>query len=260
MPTILEEIVATKQKEIASSRKSVSEQQLQRSIADAPPIRDFFSALASQESIALIAEVKKASPSAGILRTDFNPRQIAKIYCSHGATCLSVLTDSPYFQGSLENLSAIRKDISVPLLRKDFILDQYQLLEARAYGADAVLLIAECLDDCNLKNLFNRTIDLGMTPLVEVYERENLERVLSIGATLIGINNRNLHDFTTNIDHVLKLRSEIPDDCLVVGESGIRTREDVQRLEAGKVDAMLVGESLIRSENIGNAVDILLGN
>ena len=260
MSTILEKIIATKREEIASSREKVCDDQLRAAVNNAPPIRNFFSALAAVKSIALIAEVKKASPSAGILREDFDPEQIADIYCSHGATCLSVLTDSVYFQGSLQHLSAIRSHATIPLLRKDFILDEYQLLEARAFGADAVLLIAECLDDCSLRSLFNRTIDLGMTPLVEVYERENLERVLSIGATLIGINNRNLHDFTTNLDHVLKLREEIPAECLVVGESGIRTREDVVRLEAGKIDAMLVGESLIRSEDIGAAVDTLLGN
>ena len=159
---------------------------------------------------------KDQRASAGVLCKNFDPQRIANIYCNHGAACLSVLTDGPHFQGSLEDLSAVRQSVTIPVLRKDFILDRYQLLEARIAGADAVLLIAECLNDSDLQNLFNETFELGMTPLVELYERTNLERVLAIGAKLIGINNRNLQDFTTNIDHVLQMRHDIPDDCLVV--------------------------------------------
>src|SRR4051812_48684214 len=153
----------------------------------APPVRDFFAPLAAGGSIKLIAEVKKASPSKGVIRQDFDPAAIARIYEAAGASCISVLTDEPYFQGSLECLCQVRAAVGVPLLRKDFILESYQLLEARVAGADAVLLIAECLDDCNLRKLHNETLELGMTPLVEFYDPENLSRVLAAGAQLVGV-------------------------------------------------------------------------
>jgi indole-3-glycerol phosphate synthase len=222
-------------------------------------VRDFFAPLAADGPIKLIAEVKKASPSVGLIRADFDPVAIAQIYEQHGASCLSVLTDVPYFQGSLDYLRAVRAAVGIPVLRKDFIIDSYQLLEARAAGADAVLLIAECLDDCNLRKLFNETLELGMTPLVELYEPANLSRVLEAGATLIGINNRNLHTFEVDLEHTLRLRREVPQDCVLVGESGIKNRDDAMRLEAGGVNAILVGESLMRQKNISSAVDELLG-
>jgi indole-3-glycerol phosphate synthase len=207
----------------------------------------------------LIAEIKKASPSKGVIREDFDPVAIARVYEAHGATCLSVLTDEPHFQGKLEYLTAVRAAVELPVLRKDFILDRYQLLEARAAGADAVLLIAECLDDCSLRSLHNAALELGLIPLVELYEPANLERVLTAGAVLIGINNRNLHTFEVDLDHTLRMRAQIPADHVVVGESGIATREDALHLERGGVQAMLVGESLMRAADIGAAVDALLG-
>jgi indole-3-glycerol phosphate synthase len=258
MPTILDKIVQTKRTEIARARATVSESELRARIVDAPPVRDFFAALAAEGPIKLIAEVKKASPSVGLIRADFEPVAIARIYEVHGATCISVLTDEPHFQGHLSFLTAIRAAIGLPVLRKDFILDSYQLLEARAAGADAVLLIAECLDDCNLRKLFNETCELGMTPLVELYEPTNLPRVLEAGATLIGVNNRNLHTFEVDLEHTIRIRREVPDDCLLVGESGIKTRADVEKLSAAGVDAILVGESLMRESDIGAAVDRLL--
>jgi indole-3-glycerol phosphate synthase len=258
MPTILDKIVQTKRTEIARARETVSESELRARIVDAPPVRDFFAALAAEGPIKLIAEVKKASPSVGLIRADFDPVAIARIYEVHGATCISVLTDEPHFQGHLSYLTAIRAAIGLPVLRKDFILDSYQLLEARAAGADAVLLIAECLDDCNLRKLFNETCELGMTPLVELYEPTNLPRVLEAGATLIGVNNRNLHTFEVDLEHTIRIRREVPDDCLLVGESGIKTRADVEKLSAAGVDAILVGESLMRESDIGAAVDRLL--
>lgn len=258
MPTILDKIVATTRLEIERAKSAVAESELRGRLADAPPVRDFFSPLAAVGRIKLIAEVKKASPSAGMIREDFDPVTIAKTYEAHGASCVSVLTDEPHFQGSLSYLRQIRATVKLPVLRKDFILDTYQLLEARAAGADAVLLIAECLDDCNLRKLFNATCELGMTPLVELYEPENLPRVLDAGATLIGINNRNLHTFKVDLEHTIRMRERIPDNCVLVGESGIRTRDDVQRLESAGVDAILVGESLMREPDIGAAVDRLL--
>jgi indole-3-glycerol phosphate synthase len=257
--TILEKIVATKRDEVEVARAKISADELRARLADAPPVRDFFAPLAQSNTIQLIAEVKKASPSAGIIRDDFDPVAIAKIYESHGAACISVLTDVHYFQGSLDYLTAIRHAVDIPVLRKDFVIDSYQLLEARAAGADAVLLIAECLDDCNLRKLYNEAIELGLVPLIELYEPTNLPRVLETGTNLIGINNRNLHTFQVDLDHTLRMRREMPDDCVVVGESGIKTHADAKRLEAGGVKAMLVGESLMRGKNIGSAVDALLG-
>jgi indole-3-glycerol phosphate synthase len=258
MPTILDKIVATKRAEIERAKSSVSEKELRARLGDAPAVRDFFAALAAEGPIKLIAEVKKASPSAGVIRADFDPVAIAKTYAAHGAACISVLSDEQYFQGRLEYLTQIRAAVGVPVLRKDFILDTFQLVEARVAGADAVLLIAECLDDCNLRKLFNETIELGMTPLVELYEPANLPRVLEAGATLIGVNNRNLHTFEVDLEHSIRMRREVPDDCVLVAESGIKTHADVERLEAAGVNAILVGESLTREPDIGAAVDRLL--
>jgi indole-3-glycerol phosphate synthase len=257
--SVLDEIVATKRREIEAAKIARPEAEVRGAAESALPPRDFFNALAAGGPIKLIAEVKKASPSAGVIRADFQPVEIAKIYEQHGATCLSVLTDEPYFQGKLEYLRDIRKTVSLPVLRKDFILDTYQIYEARAAGADAVLLIAECLDDCSLRALHNAAVELGMSPLVELYDPENLQRAFDAGATLIGINNRDLRTFKTDLEHSLRMRERVPDQCVLVAESGIRTRADVQRLEAAGVDAILVGETLMARLDIGAAVDELLG-
>ena len=256
---ILDRIVATKRQEIERAKASVSIETLRAQVKAAPPLRDFFAALAASGPIKLIAEVKKASPSKGVIRADFDPVAIARTYEANGATCLSVLTDEPFFQGSLDYLRQIRTAVELPLLRKDFILDSYQLLEARAAGADAVLLIAECLDDCNLRKLHNEAIELGMTPLVEFYDAENLPRVLAAGASLIGVNNRDLRTFVVNLDRTLQMREKVPLDSVLVAESGIETRADVLRLQSAGVEAILVGESLMREPDIGLAVRRLLG-
>ncbi|QDU28703.1 Indole-3-glycerol phosphate synthase [Anatilimnocola aggregata] len=259
MTNVLEKIVVQKWKEIAAAKFARPEAEVRAAAADTPPRRDFFAALAASGPIKLIAEVKKASPSKGVIRADFDPVEIARAYESAGATCLSVLTDEHFFQGSLEYLRQIRAAVNLPLLRKDFILDAYQLFEARAAGADAVLLIAECLDDCNLRKLHNEAIELGLTPLVEFYDEENLDRVLAAGAQLIGVNNRDLRTFVTDLDRTLRMRQRVPLDCVFVGESGIFTRQDVLRLQDAGVDAMLVGESLMRQPDIAAAVRQLLG-
>jgi indole-3-glycerol phosphate synthase len=256
--TVLDKIIAAKRREIAACRERVAEAELRRRLADAPPPRDFFAALAAPGPIRLIAEIKKASPSAGVIRQDFDPIEIGKIYEAHGAACLSVLTDEPFFQGRLEYLPLVREAVELPVLRKDFILDSYQLIEARVAGADAVLLIAECLDDCQLRKLHNETIELGMTPLVELYEPQHLDRVLESGATLVGVNNRDLRTFVVDLEHTLRLRPRIPQECVMVSESGIKCYADVERLEAAGVDAILVGESLMREADIGAAVDRLV--
>jgi indole-3-glycerol phosphate synthase len=260
MPTILDEIVATKRDEVASAKAVRPEAELRRAAESAPPPRDFLAALAAQGPIKLIAEVKKASPSRGVIRDDFHPVEIARTYEQHGATCLSVLTDERYFQGSLQYLHDIRTQVGIPVLRKDFLIDSYQLLEARLAGADAVLLIAECLEDDQLRRLHEGACRLGMTPLVEFYQPENLSRVLDSGARLIGINNRDLRTFEVDVAHTIRMRQRIPEECVVVGESGIHSRADVIRLEQAGVNAILVGEHLMAQTDIGSAVRGLLGD
>ncbi|HEV2973267.1 MAG TPA: indole-3-glycerol phosphate synthase TrpC [Pirellulales bacterium] len=259
MSSVLDKIVASKWREIEQLKVERPLTVLRDATAAAPPPRDFFAGLAKPGPIRLIAEVKKASPSAGVIRDHFDPIDVAMTYERHGATCLSVLTDGPYFQGSLADLRGVREAVDLPVLRKDFILDEYQLYEARAAGADAVLLIAECLDDCNLRKLHDRSVAMGMSPLIELYDAENIERVLAAGATLVGVNNRDLRTFKTDIEHTLRLRERVPEECVLVAESGIRTRADVLRLEAAGIDAVLVGETLMSSRDIGAAVDSLLG-
>jgi indole-3-glycerol phosphate synthase len=259
MSNILDKIVAVKNQEIAALKATTTEEDLRSQLANAPPVRDFFAALAADGPIKLIAEVKKASPSKGVIREDFEPVEIARTYETHGATCLSVLTDESFFQGSLGYLTAIRREVRLPVLRKDFLLEPIQLVEARLAGADAVLLIAECLDDAQLRRMHDETVRLGMTPLVEVYAPENLPRVLGAGCRLIGVNNRDLKTFLVDLGHTVRMRERIPADRLVVGESGIHSRGDVERLADASVNAILVGEHLIASPDIGAAVDALLG-
>ncbi len=259
MRTVLDSIVAQKREEIASAKRRRAPSELERAVVDAPPVRDFVAALRSAPDIGLIAEIKKASPSAGLIRDDFEPVEIAEIYESHGASCLSVLTDEQFFQGHLEYLTAVRAAVRCPVLRKDFVLDEYQILEARCAGADAVLLIAECLDDAELSSLYGRIASLGMTALVELYEPANLDRVLALDPPLVGVNNRNLKTFVTDLKHTLHLAARTPPGVLLVSESGIRTREDVVRLKSAGCGAILVGETLMRSPDIGKMVDELLG-
>lgn len=259
MGSILDRIVATKREEIERAKVFAPLEELLRWAEQAPSPRDFLAALRNAAPVALIAEVKKASPSKGIIRAAFDPLAIAKTYEAHGAACLSVLTDAPYFQGHIEFLRWIKEAVQIPVLRKDFVLDPYQVVEARAYGADAVLLIAECLEGDALPRLYHEVLAWGMTPLVELYEPQNLRRVVDLGAPLIGINNRDLRTFEVDVDHTIRLRAEIPSDRVVVGESGIRTHEDLRRLGHAGVQAVLVGESLMREPDIGAAVDRLLG-
>lgn len=259
MPNILDEIVAWKHREIADAKRRMPLDELEVQAAEAPPVRDFRAALAGPGPIRLIAEVKKASPSAGVLRADFDPILIARTYQAHGAACLSVLTDAKFFQGHLTYLARIRASVAIPLLRKDFMIDEYQVVEARMAGADAVLLIAEILTTEELRFLRERAQSLGMAALVEFHDPENLGRVLDSGADLIGVNNRDLTRFVTDLDLTLRLRDQIPRDVVLVSESGIRSRRDVLQLEAAGVHAILVGETLMRSPDLGQAVEELLG-
>lgn len=259
MSTILDRIVASKLREIAEARDCLPEGELERRLAAAPPVRDFRAALEQPGEVQVIAEVKKASPSAGVIRADFDPVAIARTYEANGTAAISVLTDAPFFQGSLAFLSAIRSAVAPPLLRKDFILDRYQLLEARAAGADAILLIAEILDGDQLPRLLREAGELGLQALVELYETANLPRVLDSGARLIGVNNRDLRTFVTRLEHTLELAPRLPRDCCLVSESGIGTRADVDRLQAAGVQAVLVGETLMRAPDPGRKLRELRG-
>ena len=258
MSTVLDDIVLHKRQEIAAAKLRTPAAELERELANAPGVRSFRAALTARLRPGLIAEVKKASPSAGIIREDFSPTKIARSYESAGANCLSVLTDEKYFQGHLDFLRDIRKVVQIPVMRKEFIVDRYQILEARVAGADCVLLIAECLDDSELQDLHDYAHELGMDTLIELYEPDNLPRVLGTGAGLVGINNRDLRTFVTTLEHTFDLLNSIPADVDLVSESGIRTHEDIVRLRDAGVAGVLVGESLMRQPDIESAVNSLM--
>lgn len=258
MPTVLDRIVANKREEIAFAKVRRDMQSLVTAAKQGPEIRSFMDALRGHEYVRLIAEVKRASPSKGMIRAQFEPVEIALAYQAGGAAAISVLTDEPFFQGRLDYLTDVRNRVDIPVLRKDFILDPYQVYEARAAGADAVLLIAECLDRNELKDLYGLIHELGMTALIELYDPKHLENVLATGTKLVGVNNRDLNTFGVDLDHVIRLKREIPSDVCVVAESGIFTAADVHKLHKNKIDAMLVGESLMRQPDVRQAVVSLL--
>jgi indole-3-glycerol phosphate synthase len=247
MSTILDQIVAAKRREVAARQADLPLAALQRQLPSAPPVRDFRAALEHGDGIGIIAEVKRASPSAGVLCADFDPVAIARAYERGGADAISVLTDEPHFQGRLAYLTAVRSAVRPPVLRKDFIIDAYQVVEARVAGADAVLLIAEVLAARELPALVGEVHALGMQALVELYDRANLSRVVASGAKVIGINNRDLRTFATRLEHTLELAEHVPADRCLVSESGIRSAADVVRLRGAGVKAVLVGETLMRA-------------
>ena len=258
---ILEEIVWHKEVEVEQMRDRLPLAQLQQQVKDAPPPQDFLAALRNgKTNPALIAEVKKASPSKGVIREDFNPVAIAKAYEKAGASCLSVLTDQKFFQGSFDNLNLVRQEVNLPLLCKEFVIYPYQIYFARAKGADAILLIAAVLEDKDLNYFVKITKALGMTPLIEVHTLEELDRVLAVkGVELIGINNRNLEDFSVSLQttgDILAARKETLEQrgILVVSESGLHTPEDLKTVQAAGAKAVLIGESLVKQENIEQAV------
>ena len=258
MSSVLDRIISRKRKEVAEAKAAFPLSNLKRQLENCDQPRDFFAAVSHPIGMRLIAEFKRRSPSAGEIRPGAEPAEIARGYEKAGAAAISVLTDGEDFGGSLEDLVTVREASSLPVLRKEFIVDSYQVNEARLYGADAVLLIAECLDDCLLRSLYREVIDLGMTPLVELHSSENLSRVLDLGATLVGVNNRDLSTMKTDIGHVLRLREKIPPECVLVAESGIRSRADVKQLEAAGVQVILVGESLLASPDPSAAAGALL--
>ena len=267
MTDILTRIVQDKKAEIARSQARVPTDELKRRAADMAPPRNFFKSLTRpKDELRVIAEIKRASPSAGMIREDFDPVSLAVAYCEHGAAAISCLTDAKYFQGSLDYIAQIKRAVPLPVLRKDFIIDPYQMYEARAAGADAVLLIGECLDEPRLIDLLILATELKMTTLVEVHSVDNLLKVRPhIGFphpsyTLLGINNRDLKTMETDVTHTLRLCEMVEDTSILVSESGIRTRADVERLEAAGVRRILVGEHLMRQRDVGAALRELMGN
>ncbi|MBL8825226.1 MAG: indole-3-glycerol phosphate synthase TrpC [Planctomycetia bacterium] len=264
MPTILDQIVRDKREEIKAARAQLSESALEQSLASVKvepvtthyPSR-FHRSLKETNFIRIIAEVKRQSPSAGAIQANADAITFARTYAECGAACISVLTDTPHFGGSLDDLRKVRAEVNTPLLRKDFILERYQVLQAKAAGADAVLLIAEILDDATLAHLILEIQSWGMDALVECYEAANVPRVLAAGATLIGINNRNLHTFEVNLSHTLALAQQIPASCTVISESGIKTRADVETLAAAGIKAILVGETLMKATDVKTAFEQL---
>ena len=264
MTTILDTILAEKFYEVAErqARRPLPHPDVQAQMDALPPPRDFLGALRQRRAggdAALIAEVKKASPSAGVIRADFDPVQIARAYDDAGADCLSVLTDERFFQGHDKYLQAVKAAVSLPVLRKDFIVDLYQIYEARLLGADAVLLIAAALRADQLRQFHDLAQMLGLTALVEVHTEREMEAALAANATLIGINSRDLRHFVTDLGVVERLAAMVPAGITLVAESGIKTTEDVARVARAGAHAILVGETLMRAPDIGAAVKALFG-
>ena len=260
MSDILEKIVAVKHQEVAAAQRRKPLAAVRADAESRVLTRDFVGAMRSKIAAghpAVIAEIKKASPSKGVLREEFIPADIAQSYAEHGAACLSVLTDVDFFQGSVDFLKQARASCQLPVLRKDFMVDAYQIYESRAMGADAVLLIAACLDDAQMKDFEAIARNLDMAVLVEVHDQAELERALKLQTPLIGVNNRNLKTFEVSLDTTLFLRAQVPADRILVTESGIQTRDDVLRMGAAGVGAFLVGEAFMRASEPGEALAAL---
>lgn len=253
-PDILKKIVLRKQEEIAERKQQCSLDELKQQLAAAPAPRGFVAAMKAKLEAgkpAVIAEVKKASPSKGVIRENFIPAEIARSYEQGGAACLSVLTDIDFFQGRDDYLKQAREACSLPVLRKDFIVDPYQVYEARVIGADCILLIAACLSDAQMQDLSTLAVELGMDVLVEVHDAEELARTLPLNLPLVGINNRNLRTFETSLETTLELLAQIPEGRIVVTESGIHTPGDVALMRKNAVNSFLVGEAFMRAEDPG---------
>ena len=256
---ILAEISAYKKEFVLQRKRTRNQSDMRRAADDAARPEDFRAAVAA-DGLALIAEIKKASPSKGVIREDFDPEEIAAQYAQNGAKALSVLTDEAYFQGCDHYLQQARQVAELPVLRKDFTIDEYQIYEARVLGADAILIIVALMDGGQLRDFTGLARELGLTALVEVHSREELERALEQPPELVGINNRDLTTFETSLETTFQLLPHIPDGVTTVSESGINTRDDIDRLEIAGIDAVLVGESFMRERDIGAKVRDLFGD
>ncbi|WP_027709771.1 indole-3-glycerol phosphate synthase TrpC [Zooshikella ganghwensis] len=259
-PTVLKRILQRKQEEVSLRKQSVSLSTLQARIIDLPEVRGFASAIElqlSKKKAAIIAEIKKASPSKGVIREDFQPAEHAADYQQYGATCLSVLTDKDFFQGDEVYLKQAREACKIPVLRKDFIIDAYQVIESRYVGADCILLIAAALSRQQLVDFSHEAIELGLDVLVEVHNEAELEMALDLPTPLLGINNRDLHTFDVSLDTTLRLLPAIPESKIVVTESGILTSADVEKMTANNVWTFLVGEAFMRQQNPGKELAAL---
>lgn len=260
VPDALARICADTRAETARRKAAVPIEAMRAKASAAGPVRGFGRALmdAAATRFALIAEIKKASPSGGLIRPDFDPASLARAYLEGGATCLSVLTDTPYFQGATAHLRAARAAVPLPVLRKDFILDPWQVYESRAMGADCILLILAALTDDEARHLEQVAVSLDLDVLIEVHERAELDRAMSLQSRLIGVNNRNLKTLQTNVATCLDLSAQLPPDRFLIGESGLRDHADLQRLAAAGVRSFLVGESLMRQDDVAAATRALL--
>ncbi len=256
-PDILKKIIARKEQEIIQAKGIISPDEIMEKAYDNRNTRDFFKALKDKADLkqnAIIAEIKKASPSKGVLRENFNPVEIAKSYEDHGAACLSVLTDKDFFQGDDQYLIDARSAVSIPVLRKEFIIEPYQVFESRVLGADCILLIAACLSDSQMEDLAMLAITLKMDVLVEVHDLEELKRTIQLRLPMIGINNRNLRTFEVSLKTTIDLLQELDDETLVITESGILTSDDVSLMRENNIHSFLVGEAFMRQDNPGKAL------
>jgi indole-3-glycerol phosphate synthase len=263
LPSVLQKILDTKRDEVASRRARTPIAELRHRLADLPPCRDFAGALAervARKSPAIIAEFKRASPSAGWIGRDADPAAVARAYELGGAACMSVLTDVEYFRGSDADLQAARAACTLPVIRKDFVVDEYQVFETRALGADAMLLIVAALDDARLRDFSELGAELGLSVLVEVHDPSELDRALDVPGRLLGINNRDLHRFETRLETSEQLAPQVPAERIVVAESGLHTRADIERMQAADIHAFLIGESVMRSDDPSAALRSLIAS